>query len=133
MGKHSKQKYWMVVDEDNTIMGIGETRAKAIEDGKSIIALLQRERSLSKPIRCSESLYGYVVDNIVTIHDTWTMVAGVAELDCHVNTRENINEMRELIDDIYKYLPFLCEEKEPAKLEEWKNNWMSKARKHKKN
>lgn len=134
MSNNVNQKYWMVVDEDKTIMGIGTTQALTIADGKNVMRSLQREGKLSKPIRCSNALFSYVVDNIVTIHDTWTIVAGVAELDYHVNTKENIEEMRALIDEMSESLPYLIDESmTPAQLNEFRDNWMDKARKHKTN
>lgn len=129
-----KQKYYMVVDDKRIIWGVGKTPTRAKKDALESIANVFSQDSIDPkklnkhPIPCSKRLYEQVSVDGATKQDTWTMIGDIAELDEHINTLENISEMRSLIDGaydvIYAYTPT-----DPSSIK-WREGWLEKARKH---
>ena len=127
------KKYWMVTDNKRIICGIGETPSQAKSDAKEcVLGVIKQDRcafkDLSHPIQCSKSLYNQVYCNGATKEDTWTLIGGLAFLDEHINTKENIAEMRSLIDGAYDVI--LMDKPESPAQKKWRDDWLEKSKKH---
>lgn len=130
------KKYWMVVDQHNIIRGVSDkSPTNAMKVAKSRVGSILWEVFEpvldKKSIRCSFNIFniasginGYYYLN----GKAWTMINGIAELDIDINTRENCNSMRSLIDGAYDIV-MLYKPQYPSQIE-WKKWWLEEARKH---
>lgn len=123
----SEKKYWMVYEDskERIIWGVSDkspTNAHKIAENRT----KGTDIKLSRPIPCSENIFNSVY--FAATSQAWTMINDIAEFDSDINTVENCNEMRGLIDGAYDII-FIYKPETPSQVE-WKKNWLEKAKKH---
>jgi hypothetical protein len=94
-------KYYMVVDQNKCIWGIGKTKSEALKDARLSLGNSSYDEGVvfSKAIECDDQLYSSVFVNGFLKNETWTVVDGIARLDRLIK-QEKVKNARESFKDL---------------------------------
>lgn len=139
-GMTNKKKYWMVCTNHQEIWGVSDkTPSNAFKNAKDLYFEYYKKKydrnssiKLWKPIECSKQLYNWMKIQCQPYRligrESWTMIQNVAHLNRDINTKENCDAMRGLLNGCYEVV-YLWDVSTPGQ-KAWKENWLKEASKH---
>ena len=135
-----KNQYWMVVDNHRKIWTVSDTtQSQAAKKARDLYRKITGDHyspccklRFWKPIRCSKALFNTInLEGSYGDYYKWTMIDGVAELDCHINTSANCNDMRSLINGAYEIVfMWKSDGSGTESQKQWRDDWLKRAKKH---